>query len=214
MPVQIVSLTGPAMQTALPDLARLRIDVFRKWPYLYDGALAYEERYLARFAATERSVIVAAYDGQTIIGAATASPIGGHVPEFSEPLAACGLPVGRIFYFGESVLLPGYRGQGIGHAFFDHREAHARSFPEYQFASFCAVVRRDDHPLRDPDYRPLDSFWNKRGYFPLARRHQLVRLEGHRARRGEAEGHAVLDQGALGEGLLGVPNDSMNAASA
>jgi GNAT superfamily N-acetyltransferase len=155
------------MQAALPDLARLRITVFRKWPYLYDGALAYEERYLARFASTERSVIVAAYDGETVIGAATASPIGGHVPEFSEPLVKAGLPVEEIFYFGESVLLPGYRGQGIGHAFFDHREAHARTFPEYLFAAFCAVVRPADHPLRDPDYRPLDPFWNKRGYFPL-----------------------------------------------
>jgi len=28
------------------------------------------------------------------------------------------------------------------------------------------VVRPDDHPLKPADYRPLDSFWRKRGYAP------------------------------------------------
>jgi hypothetical protein len=37
-----------------------------------------------------------------------------------------GMDVGRVFYFGESMLLPRCRGRGIGHAFFGHREAHAR----------------------------------------------------------------------------------------
>ncbi|RYD31361.1 MAG: hypothetical protein EOP85_22845 [Verrucomicrobiaceae bacterium] len=30
--------------------------------------------------------------------------------------------------------------------------------------AFCAVDRADDHPLRPVDYRPLDSFWESRGY--------------------------------------------------
>lgn len=172
MAVRIAALTGADLQAALPDLARLRIEVFRRWPYLYDGTLDYERRYLEKFAAAPRSLIVAAYgddgpDGARMIGAATASPIGSHVPEFSAPLTAAGIATGPIFYFGESVLLPQYRGKGVGHAFFDEREAHARRFPEYLFAAFCAVVRPVDHPLRDPDYRPLDTFWNKRGYFPL-----------------------------------------------
>ena len=46
------------------------------------------------------------------------------VAEFG--FVARGIEVARLFYFGESVLLPEYRGQGVGHAFFDHREAQAR----------------------------------------------------------------------------------------
>ena len=76
------------------------------------------------------------------------------------------LAVSEIFYFGESVLLPAYRRQGIGHAFFDGREAAARAAGAMQ-ASFCAVIRPDDHPARPADYRPLDSFWRGRGYAPL-----------------------------------------------
>ena len=47
----------------LPDLARLRITVFRDWPYLYDGTLDYEQEYLAKFAAAKGAVCVIARDG-------------------------------------------------------------------------------------------------------------------------------------------------------
>ena len=165
--LRIEPLTGRAMATAMPELADLRIAVFRSWPYIYDGTLDYEQRYLEKLAAAPRALVVAAYDGDRIIGAATAAPIDAGMSEFSEPLARAGLPVDKIFYFGESVLLPEYRGRGVGHAFFDQREAHARSFPEYLLSAFCAVIRPEDNPLRDASYRPLDDFWHKRGYAPL-----------------------------------------------
>jgi GNAT superfamily N-acetyltransferase len=145
-------------------LAQLRIDVFRDWPYLYDGSIDHEQGYLAKFAASEGAVIVAAFDADEIIGAATASPMVGHADEFAQPFRARGYDVSRIFYFGESVLLKPYRGKGIGHAFFDHREAHARSLGGYSHTTFCAVVRPADHPLRPRDYVPLDAFWTRRGY--------------------------------------------------
>jgi GNAT superfamily N-acetyltransferase len=167
MTTRIEPLTGPRLAKALPDLARLRIEVFRAWPYLYDGTREYESLYLKRFAAAEGSFIVAAFDGEAVVGVATASPIDAHMPEFARPLEERGFDLARIFYFGESVLLPQYRGRGIGHAFFDEREAHARSFGRYERATFCAVVRPETHPLKDPAYRPLDAFWRKRGYAPV-----------------------------------------------
>ena len=57
-----------------------------------------------------------------------------------------------------------YRGQGIGVQFFSEREAHARSLGGFDITCFCAVQRPPDHPRRPPDYVPLDSFWQKRGY--------------------------------------------------
>lgn len=167
MALNVKPLTGPNLAGAVPALARLRIEVFRAWPYLYDGTAEYEQKYLAGFAAAERSLVVAALDGDEIVGAATASPITGHMPEFAEPLQRAGHDLVRVFYFGESVLRPEYRGRGLGHAFFDAREAHARSFGGYRQATFCAVARAADHPLMDPAYRPLDDFWRKRGYRPL-----------------------------------------------
>jgi hypothetical protein len=72
----------------------------------------------------------------------------------------------RIFYCAESVLLPEYRGRGVGHRFFDLREAHARALGRSHVA-FCGVMRPAEHPLRPADAAPLDPFWRKRGYAPL-----------------------------------------------
>lgn len=164
MTVRVVPLTGKEIAPALPPLARLRMAVFRDWPYLYDGSLAYEETYLAKLAAAEDAIVVAAYVGEEIVGCATAAPMTEVEPELAEPFEAYGIDVGRIFYCGESVLLPAYRGRGVGHAFFDHREAQAVKVGRFTHIAFCAVVRPDDHPLRPDDYVPLDAFWGKRGY--------------------------------------------------
>jgi GNAT superfamily N-acetyltransferase len=77
------------------------------------------------------------------------------------PFTAAGYDVSKIFYFGESVLLPDYRGPGIGVKFFAAREQQATG---YGIATFCAVQRPADHPRRPPGYQPLDDFWAKRGY--------------------------------------------------
>lgn len=164
MTIRVEPLIGAALASAILDLARLRIEVFRDWPYLYDGSLAYERAYMEKFSTAADAVIVVARDGDAIIGAATASPMLGHADEFAEPFHKAGFDASKIFYFGESVLLSRYRGTGIGHAFFDHREAHARTAGTFTHTAFCGVVRSMDHPLKPAGYRPLDEFWTKRGY--------------------------------------------------
>ena len=167
MPIEVTSLTGDEIRPVLPALAKLRIVVFRDWPYLYDGTIEYEETYLAKLAAARGAVCVIARDGDEIIGASTAAPMIEHADEFAEPFEEAGYNLNDIFYCGESVLLESHRGQGLGHAFFDRREAHARKLGGFTHSTFCRVVRNDDHPLKPPDYRPLDSFWKKRGYAPV-----------------------------------------------
>lgn len=164
MTIRVEPLTGAAIVSALPALAQLRISVFRDWPYLYDGTLEYEQGYLDKFSRSTGAVIVAAFDGEAIVGVATASPMVGHADAFAQPFRERGFDIARLFYFGESVLSKAYRGRGIGNAFFDHREAHARAQGGYTHATFCAVVRPDDHPAKPADYVPLDGFWDKRGY--------------------------------------------------
>jgi GNAT superfamily N-acetyltransferase len=164
MTVGVRPLMGDCLAGALPAVARLRIAVFRDWPYLYDGSLAYEERYLAKLAAARGAVVVAAYDGDEIVGCATAAPLAEVEAEFAQPFREHDFDIGRIFYCGESVLLPAWRGRGLGHAFFDHREAQARALGGFTHVAFCAVVRPEHHPLRPKTYVPLDAFWKKRGY--------------------------------------------------
>ena len=158
-------LTGEAVAGALDDLARLRIAVFRDWPYLYDGDEAYEREYLKAYTAPG-AVVVAAMDRDRMVGAATGAPMEDHASDFADAFADRPVRLEDIFYCAESVLLPEYRGHGLGHAFFDGREEQARSLGR-RYSAFCSVIRPADHPARPADYRPLDGFWRKRGYEPL-----------------------------------------------
>ena len=83
MTIEVVALSGSEFSAAIPELARLRIRIFREWPYLYDGDLVYEERYLRRFVEADRAFLAVARDGEAVVGAATAAPIcidGVHFP--------------------------------------------------------------------------------------------------------------------------------------
>ena len=156
---------GEEIAGVLDDLARLRVRVFRDWPYLYDGDAEYERGYLSRYAKGD-SIVVAAHAGGGMVGAATGMPLSDHADDFAAAFEGTGIDMKDVFYCAESVLLTGYRGQGAGHAFFDRREAHAKRLG-FGKVAFCGVVRPGDHPARPEGYRPLDGFWRARGYAPL-----------------------------------------------
>jgi len=166
-PLRVETVPGPQAAALIPALSRLRIAVFRDWPYLYDGDPAYEAEYLAPFLHSPRAGLVVAFDGQTPVGCATCMPLADADAEISAPFAAAGLDLAAHFYFGESVLLPEYRGRGAGVGFFAAREAHARATSSARYATFCAVRRPDDHPLKPPGAVSLHTFWRHRGYAPL-----------------------------------------------
>lgn len=159
---------GQAMAPYIPELARLRMRVFRDWPYLYEGSEGEEAEHLAPFANDPTAAVVIAFDGATVVGASTCHHLQAEAANVQAPFRALGLNPARFFYFGESVLLPACRGKGVGVAFFREREAHARRVSVCDYACFCAVVRPADHPMRPHDAVPLNEFWRKRGFAPYA----------------------------------------------
>ncbi len=156
--------THPHVATHMPSLAALRMTVFRTWPYLYDGAIPSEVDTLSGFAVSKTACLIIASDNGTPVGASTAVHMTEEDDHITKPFRDAGMSLSRICYFGESVLLPAYRGQGIGVRFFEHREAHARTIPGVDTTMFCAVERPAHHPLKPADAIPLDAFWTKRGY--------------------------------------------------
>ena len=197
--MQVDVLVGAAIAPAVKALAELRIRVFADWPYLYDGDAGYEARYLAGYAETPRSIVVAARDGEAIVGAASGMPLADHDAAIAAAVERDGtLTAADTFYCAESVLLSAYRGQGLGRRFFDERERHARELG-FGKVCFCAVERPDDHPARPPAARSLEPFWRGRGYRPLgeARTHLAWRDIGDEE---ESEKSLRLWWRSLGEG--------------
>lgn len=169
MTLRLEALTPgkPGFEAAIEDVARLRIAVFREWPYLYDGTLDYERWYMAKLAAAKGAIIVAAFDGERVVGVSTGMPLASEHANLVEPFRAHGFDPDEVFYGAETVMLPDYRGQGLYKRLLEMRRAHARALGGFRWEAFCAVVRLSDHPLRDAKALDLEPVWRRYGYRPV-----------------------------------------------
>ena len=186
--VSIEAISGDAVRAQLDAVAALRIAVFRDWPYLYEGDPAYERTYLDAYAAAPGSVLVLARAGGAVVGASTGIPLAQDGAAFQVPFLERGIDPTRVFYCGESVLLPQWRGRGIGHAFFDAREVHARALGGFDWIAFAAVDRDDADPRKPAGHRGNEAFWRGRGY--VRQPGMTMRLHWNEAGVGEV-GHPL-----------------------
>jgi GNAT superfamily N-acetyltransferase len=163
--LSIRSVEGAKIQEYVGELASLRMTGFSEYPYLYDGDLEYERRYLQTYVDAPECIVVLALDGDRVVGASTAIPLAAYSREMQAPLLEGGLDIQTLFYIGEVILLAPYRGQGFGVRFFEEMEAYARRLNRFETAVLCTVERPPDHPRRPTGYRDLDGFWNRLGYY-------------------------------------------------
>ena len=168
--VEFLLKNSSEIEPYLAAIADLRLQVFYEFPYLYDGTREYEAKYLEKYLNSKRSICVLALHHGKVIGCTTGLPLIEEEADVKDAFKNDSHPLEQNFYFGESVLLPEFRGQGIGKLFFKYRENFARSFTRegssavYNRTSFCSVVRPIDHPLMPTAYQPLNSFWFSQGY--------------------------------------------------
>ena len=73
--ITIKLYTDDTASQFIDAIAELRINVFREYPYLYDGDKVYENKYLAKFLAAEDSLIAIAFHGDKVVGALTGLPL-------------------------------------------------------------------------------------------------------------------------------------------
>jgi hypothetical protein len=108
-----VRLSGVEIASHIEDLARLRIEIFRDFPYLYQGDEDYERHYLQTYIRSPRSTCTLVYDGDLLVGATTGLPLADEIPEVRKPFLDAGYDLSKIFYCGESVLKKSHRGRGV-----------------------------------------------------------------------------------------------------
>lgn len=155
---------GKEIAPYLEVIATLRIEIFREFPYLYDGSMEYEKNYLKTYIYSPESIAVLVFDDDRIVGVSTGLPLVDETTEFKAPFLQHGYQPDHIFYCGESILKQNYRGRGIYSTFMNERENHAKRIGRFETICFCGVVRPNKHPLRPDDYRPLDPIWTNFGY--------------------------------------------------
>jgi GNAT superfamily N-acetyltransferase len=161
--IKIIRFKGSAVREFIPYLAQLRMRIFKSYPYLYDGDLDYETDYLHTYVRCPEFNIVIAFDKERVVGASTAIPLQYETSECQTPFIQQKINIDTIFYLGESVLLPEYRGKGVYKYFFSEREAAAREYGA-KIAAFCGVDRALDDPRRPESHNSLHPVWQRFGY--------------------------------------------------
>lgn len=162
--IEFIKIVGKDFSKYKDVVAKLRIEIFKAFPYLYEGDFEYEKKYLKVYENSARSIIVLVKHNDNFIGATTALPLFDENDYIKLPFEKIKMPVEKIFYFGESILKESYRGLGIGKKFFQIRENHMHSYNSYDFSCFCGVNRESTHKAKPKNYVALDEFWLKLGY--------------------------------------------------
>ncbi len=151
-------LTGAAIADGRDDVATLRLEIFREYPYLYQGRREDELEYLGTYAAAPDACVILAYDGDAVIGAVAGMPLIHENLQMIDAFAGTTFPLDEVYYVGELLFRPAYRNCGLGRKLLDRLESHICSLDRYRTLTCATVERPDDHPLRPRDYIAITKF--------------------------------------------------------
>ena len=154
-------IRGSEIEKHVDQLGRFRIEIFREYPYLYDGSIEYERAYLGRYSRNPESLLLILQDARGIIGACTGTPLNGEDNDFQN--AFVGENKDAIYYIGEVVLRADSRGQGLGSRLLS-TALSLINLKRFRIISLCTVDRGLNHPRRPGNYCPPDYLWEKYGF--------------------------------------------------
>ncbi|APJ05026.1 hypothetical protein AXG55_00545 [Silvanigrella aquatica] len=167
--IMIKPLYKEDIKSHIDEMAKLRIEVFKEYPYFYDGSLSYEKEYLSNYLKSPNATVIAAFKENEMIGAATAILLSDSYEEAKAPFLKRGYNLNNIMYFGDSVIIPQFRGLGTGHRFFMHRELFALSFKNVNLITFFHVDRNKNPKYlnqKPTNYFDIESLWLSHRYAP------------------------------------------------
>lgn len=162
--IKIRFLTGAAIRTYIPSIAKVRSEVLKEFPYLRAGNVEEDTRYLQRCSQSKDAIAVLVFDGPKVVGVSTGVPLEEERAFIQKPFIMRGEDISDYYYFGLCALLPPYRGRGIAHHFFDIREEHVQHLKRFRKICLTDPLRPKNHDHQPKDYISLDAFWKKRGY--------------------------------------------------
>jgi GNAT superfamily N-acetyltransferase len=152
---------GTEIKDHIEALGRFRIEVFSEYPYLYEGSLEYERKYLGRYARNPDSFLIMIDDKDGLVGVCTGVPLLEESLEFRKLFVEEELH--EVYYIGEVMVRADCRGRGIGTNLLATALSTIDS-EKYKTICLAAVDRGGNHPSRPARYTPPDSLWRKLGF--------------------------------------------------
>ena len=167
MDVSYQLFAGQDLYAWIECIGQWRIDTFCHFPYLYSGNIENEQKYMRAFASGSNAFLCVAFVANAPVGIITASPLltdksiakGSPAEAFQHK----GLNPAEYFYLGEVIVLPEFRGAGVGIELLRRAEQEVQRRKFSHLALLC-VERSEQHPLRPKDYSAPDPLWIRMGF--------------------------------------------------
>lgn len=162
---QFKLLYGPEIKDEINFIAQQRIDIFKEYPYLYEGNFETEIAYLMWFVEQRDSCAAIAYKDNNPVGFITGISFvafENHFKGSKDIFIKASLDPSAYYYFCEVIVKPEHRRNSIAKRLFALLEAHAKS---QGYRAGCFVNEsHEDHPLKPADYKDLTSLFHALGY--------------------------------------------------
>lgn len=161
-------MTGDKIVACLDSLASLRLEIFREYPYLYDGRREDELRYLRSYAEAPGACVILMKDAGSLAGAVTGMPLIHEDEQIQEPFSGTEYDIHEIYYVGELLLRPQYRNRGAGSRLLEQLETYIRALGGFTRLTCATVERPARHPQCPPDFVPITRFLAHTGFAELS----------------------------------------------
>jgi len=159
--MQMKIIRGPGIAKYIDCLGKFRISIFRDFPYLYDGDISYERKYLGRYAQSESAVLCLVDDEHGLRAACTGIPLRDEEDASKSVFSV--EEVANIFYIGEVMIRADARRGGLGQKLLSEMIDLAAADGYRQIVLFT-VDRGFDPPLRPERYWSPEPLWRKFGF--------------------------------------------------
>jgi hypothetical protein len=170
--IHFKQLSGYEGTPFIADIGQLIIDVYKEWPYLYEGTTEEQTQYIQkRYIEKPNSMIITAFEHKKLVGLGMGVPLSEAPDHYLAPFRCDNrcleFPLEDVFYVGELIVKPEYRQQRIAKEICQMMGNHILNSHRYQAVAFCTVNRPSDFHLahlKPENYFSPDSFWEELGF--------------------------------------------------
>lgn len=162
--MDIEVLKGKEISRYQEQFIQMRMAFYREYPYLYSGNKEFERKYFNMFIANADSRLIVAKEEEEVVGMIIGMPLKATMEDIQKPFKEMERPVDSIYYLGDILVPKNHKGEGIGSALYEEFEGVVRGMKKYKEIDLYEIVRPTQHPRKPQDYKPLETFWEKRGY--------------------------------------------------
>lgn len=145
-------LKGKEILLYQEEIAKLNIEVFRDYPYFYEGELKEQMEFYKIYTNSRYSVAFLAEKESEVIGVILGIPISDFLPVYQEAVTSEGIDLEGIFYLGEIMVKKEYRNQKIGYKLYEKFEAYAKK--NYKKILYSEILCLSEPPL---GYRKIQT---------------------------------------------------------